>query len=90
MTTVGIAGCTELGRGSSGPRLRGAETPDGRFIFYWIAFNSMYGQAEYLTEDRQREEARIHEFPGGSGESLAELLEHLAGAMRFYKEQART
>lgn len=30
--------------------LRRAGDPDGRFIFYWIAFNALYGQAKYLAE----------------------------------------
>jgi hypothetical protein len=43
---------------------RRGDSLDARFIFYWIAFNAMYGQAEYLTEDHQGEDNRIHDFLG--------------------------
>jgi hypothetical protein len=37
---------------------------DGRFIFYWIAFNALYGQAKYRQEktERIREEKDIEKF----------------------------
>jgi hypothetical protein len=37
---------------------------DGRFIFYWIAFNALYGQAKYRQEktERVREEKDIETF----------------------------
>lgn len=45
-------------------RVREPADLDGRFIFYWIAFNAMYGQAEYLAEFHQREDARVRDFVG--------------------------
>lgn len=47
-----------------GAAARRGESIDSRFIFYWIAFNALYGQAEYLTENPQGEEERIHDFLG--------------------------
>lgn len=47
--------------------LRRTGDTDGQFIFYWIAFNALYGQAKYLAEDWQGEEASIHAFLGSVG-----------------------
>lgn len=51
-------------RATSGCR---PEDFDARFIYLWIAFNALYGQAKYKEEDRQGEEASIHEFLGKMG-----------------------
>lgn len=40
---------------------------DGRFIFYWIAFNALYGHAKYIAEDWQGEGASIHDSLGRIG-----------------------
>ena len=40
---------------------------DGQFMFYWIAFNALYGQAKYLAEDWQSEEASVRSFLGPMG-----------------------
>lgn len=35
---------------------------DGRFIYYWIAFNALYGQPKYLTNKKGPEEKDIERF----------------------------
>ncbi len=44
--------------------LRRPDELDSRFIFYWIAFNALYGQARDTAEDRPREDSSIREFLG--------------------------
>ena len=35
---------------------------DAQFIFYWIAFNALYGQPKYLTDQGPDEWNQIDEF----------------------------
>jgi hypothetical protein len=44
--------------------LRRSGDLDTRFIFYWIAFNALYGQARDTGENRRGEETSIREFLG--------------------------
>lgn len=70
-------------------RVRDPPDFDGRFIFYWIGFNAMYGQAEYLAEPRQREEVRVRDFVGKMIR-LDHETRHIRRVLRQVKDEITT
>jgi hypothetical protein len=64
---------------------RRAEDPDARLVFYWIALNSLYGQASALDEPRDHE--HLHRFSGQIA-SLQGAPDAIIKALTLVKEEA--